>query len=59
MSKQELPCRYCKQPVDMGTKRCPHCGTLNPSMNVKRAMIWTVATIAVLYLINFMIQVAR
>jgi len=57
--KNEVPCRYCKQPVDTGMKRCPYCGTLNPSMNVKRAMIWTVSTIAVLYLINFIIQVVR
>jgi len=57
--KNEVPCRYCKQPVTTGTKRCPHCGTFNPSMDVKRAMVWTVVTIGVFYLINFIIQVAR
>jgi Zn finger protein HypA/HybF involved in hydrogenase expression len=57
--KNEVPCRYCKQPVNTGIKRCPHCGTFNPSMNVKRAMVWTVATIAMLYLASFVMQVLR
>jgi len=54
--KKKVPCRYCKQEVDMGMKRCPSCGTHNPSMNVKRAMIWTVSGIVVLYIIGFIVQ---
>ena len=57
--KNEVPCRYCKQLVDSGTKRCPYCGTHNPSMNVKRAMIWTVSSIVVLYLIGFVLKVLK
>jgi uncharacterized protein (UPF0212 family) len=56
---KKVPCRYCKQEVEMGVKRCPHCGTHNPSMNVKRAMIWTVSGIVVLYLIGFMLEVMK
>jgi uncharacterized protein (UPF0212 family) len=54
---KKVPCRYCNLEVEMGVKRCPHCGTHNPSMNVKRAMIWTVSSIAVLYLIGFILEV--
>jgi len=57
--KKTVPCRYCNLEVGMGVKRCPHCGTHNPSMNVKRAMVWTVTTIVVFYLINFLVQLSQ
>ena len=57
--KKEILCRYCNLPVDNGIRRCPHCGTHNPSMNVKRAMIWTVSSIVVLYLIGFVLKVLK
>jgi len=57
--KKTVPCRYCNLEVEMGVKRCLYCGTHNPSMNVKRAMVWTVTTIAVFYLINFLIQLSQ
>ena len=57
--KDELPCRYCKQPVSKGDKRCPHCGTFNPSMDVKRTMVWTVGVIAALYIAAFIIETFR
>jgi len=53
MAVEKVPCRYCKNPVDKGVKRCPHCGTHNPSMNAKRAMVWTVVTILLLYVTTF------
>ena len=60
MEKEEtnnkVPCRYCKLEVDKGIKRCPYCGTHNPSMGVKRAMIWTISMIIVLYLGAFILQ---
>ncbi|MCF6206933.1 MAG: hypothetical protein L3J47_08615 [Sulfurovum sp.] len=55
----KLPCRYCKQPIEKGDKRCPYCGTLNPSMDVKRSLIWTVSAIAVLYVVAYMVQVLK
>jgi len=57
--KKTISCRYCNQEVEMGVKRCPHCGTHNPSMNVKRAMIWTISGIVVLYLIGFILEVMK
>ncbi len=51
-TKKTLPCRYCKNEVEKGVKRCPHCGTLNPSMGVKQSLIWTVSAIVVLYAIG-------
>ena len=56
-TKKKVPCRYCKLEVDRGIKRCPHCGTHNPSMGVKNALIWTVVAIGSLYLIGFILQV--
>ena len=54
--QNSVPCRYCKNEVDRGMKRCPHCGTLNPSMGVKQSLIWTVSAIVVLYMIAAVIQ---
>ncbi|MCF6207507.1 MAG: hypothetical protein L3J47_11580 [Sulfurovum sp.] len=56
METNKLPCRYCKLPVEKGDRRCPHCGTLNPSMDVKRSLIWTVSVIAVIYLLLYLFQ---
>ena len=53
---QTTPCRYCKQAVEKGTRRCPHCGTLNPSMGVKQSLIWTVSAIVVLYLAAYVVN---
>ncbi len=53
---QTTPCRYCKQPVEKGTRRCPHCGTLNPSMGVKQSLIWTVSAITILYLAAYILS---
>ncbi|SFV57661.1 hypothetical protein MNB_SV-10-115 [hydrothermal vent metagenome] len=59
MSKKQIPCRYCKQEVDDGVKRCPHCGTHNPTIGVKKAMVWTVSAIVVLYVVTFLVEVLR
>ena len=52
----KIPCRYCKLEVEKQEKRCPYCGTLNPSMGVKQSLIWTVLAIGALYLIAFIIK---
>ncbi len=57
--QNSVPCRYCKNEVDRGMKRCPHCGTLNPSMGVKQSLIWTVSAIVVLYMIAAVIQYVK
>jgi len=59
MSEKKVPCRYCGKEVEMGVKRCSHCGTHNPSMDVKRAMIWTVSGIVVLYLTGYILEVLK
>jgi len=51
-----VPCRYCKHEVEKGIRRCPYCGTHNPSMNVKQAFVWTVSGILFLYLLAFVLQ---
>ncbi len=55
MEKKKVPCRYCKLEVEKGARRCPHCGTLNPSMGVKQSLIWTVSAIVILYLIAYIL----
>lgn len=32
---ETVPCRYCKQPISPTAKRCPHCGTISPNLQVK------------------------
>ena len=59
MEKKKVPCRYCKHEVEKGIRRCPYCGTHNPSMNVRQALIWTVSAILFLYLLAFVLQVAK
>jgi len=55
MEKKKVPCRYCKLEVEKGIRRCPHCGTLNPSMGVKQSLIWTVSAIVILYLVAYIL----
>jgi len=55
-TKKKVPCRYCKLEVEYGAKRCPHCGTHNPSMGVKRALVWTILGIIFLYVAAFILQ---
>lgn len=55
-TKKKVPCRYCKLEVDREVKRCPNCGTHNPTMGVKNAMIWTIVAIGAFYLIGFILQ---
>jgi RNA polymerase subunit RPABC4/transcription elongation factor Spt4 len=57
--QNSIPCRYCKYDIDKGMKRCPHCGTLNPSMGVKQSLIWTVSAIVILYLLSFLIHTMK
>jgi len=56
MEKKMVPCRYCKHEVEKGIRRCPYCGTHNPSMNVKQALVWTVGFIVFLYLAAFILK---
>ncbi len=56
MEKKKVPCRYCKQDVEKGIRRCPYCGTHNPSMNVKQAFVWTVGFIVFLYFTAFVLK---
>ena len=55
MEKKKVPCRYCKLEVEKGARRCPYCGTLNPSMGVKQSLIWTVSAIVILYILSYII----
>jgi len=50
MKENMKSCRYCGGEVEKGARRCPHCGTRNPTMGTKDAMIWTVGMILVLYI---------
>ncbi len=34
------PCRYCKTPIEKGSKRCPYCGILTPHSDVKTTLVW-------------------
>jgi|GEM_PF-2116316 len=55
----EVPCRYCKHDVPKGIRRCPYCGTLNPTVTPKDAFVWTVGVIVAIYLLGFVTQTFR
>jgi len=51
MEMNNTTCNYCDHPIEKGTKRCSHCGTLNPSIRTKEALIWTVGMIVVFFIV--------
>ena len=46
-----MQCNYCGGTIEKGIKSCPYCGTLNPSQDVKNALLWTLGMIGVFILI--------
>jgi len=47
-----MQCNYCGASIEKGIKSCPYCGTVNPSMDTKSALLWTVGVLVVLYLLT-------
>jgi uncharacterized protein (UPF0212 family) len=56
MSNKIMSCRYCHLEVEEGAKQCPHCGTHNPTIGVKKALLWTVGVISLFYVTGFVLQ---
>ncbi|MBA1420389.1 MAG: hypothetical protein FAF03_05895 [Epsilonproteobacteria bacterium] len=46
-----MQCSYCGGEIEKGIKSCPHCGTLNPSQDVKNALLWTVGMLTLFTII--------
>ncbi|SFZ97538.1 hypothetical protein MNB_SV-5-502 [hydrothermal vent metagenome] len=42
--------------VEEGAKQCPHCGTHNPTIGVKKALMWTVGVITLFYIVGFVLE---
>jgi RNA polymerase subunit RPABC4/transcription elongation factor Spt4 len=55
-TEKKAPCRYCGQEVPKNIRRCPYCGTLNPTVTVKDALYWTMGVILVIYGIGFFLK---
>ncbi len=47
------PCRNCKSEVKRGSKRCPYCGILNPTVKVKDIFITIAAVIFVMSIVTY------
>lgn len=45
-----VPCRHCKLEIRLNTRRCPYCGTLNPTVKPKEIIITTIIMVIVLYI---------
>jgi RNA polymerase subunit RPABC4/transcription elongation factor Spt4 len=58
-TKKKVACRYCKQEVPKGIRRCPYCGTLNPTVTAKEAMKWTIGVIVFIYILGFVLEKVR
>ena len=56
IDKKIVPCRYCSLDVEVGAKQCPHCGTHNPTIGVKKALMWTVGMISLFYIVGFVLE---
>ncbi len=54
--KTYVPCRYCKQEIRLNSRRCPYCGTFNPTVKQKEIIITTVVMIIILYIASFFIK---
>ncbi len=50
------PCRHCKREIEAKIRRCPYCGTLNPTVKIKDIFIGIFFVLAVMYVVSFFIQ---
>jgi RNA polymerase subunit RPABC4/transcription elongation factor Spt4 len=53
-TEKKAPCRYCGQEVPKSIRRCPYCGTLNPTVTPKEAFVWTLGVIVFIYAVAFL-----
>ncbi len=51
-----MKCKYCSNEIEKGINRCLHCGTLNPSLDKKGAMYWTVGLMFVFFVVTYIID---
>ncbi len=57
MENQDLKkCRNCTYEVPKGIKRCPYCGILNPTLEMKEIILGIIGVVAVMALYTFVIS---
>lgn len=44
-----VPCRYCKAEIDKSLKRCPYCGSISPTLEIKSIFRIMFIVIVVVY----------
>ncbi|WP_171012895.1 hypothetical protein [Arcobacter arenosus] len=50
------PCRHCKREIEAKIRRCPYCGTLNPTVKIKDIFIGIFFVLAVMYVVSFFVS---
>ena len=53
MTENEVECRNCKSEIRKGTRRCPYCGILNPTVKVPEIL----KTIAFVIIVMFIYSI--
>ncbi len=55
MEKENLKkCRNCYYEVKKGIRRCPYCGIVNPTLELKEVFVMTLGVIAVLIIYSYL-----
>lgn len=49
-------CRNCTSKVQKGIKRCPYCGILNPTLEIKEIIIGIFGVLVVMGIYTFFFQ---
>jgi RNA polymerase subunit RPABC4/transcription elongation factor Spt4 len=55
MVTDTVPCRYCKQEISPTAKRCPHCGTISPNLQIKSIFGIIILMLAVFFIYTLVI----
>ncbi len=50
------PCRHCKSEIENKIRRCPYCGTLNPTVKIKDIFIGIFLVLFVMSIISYFIN---
>jgi len=53
---KKVPCHYCKQPISPTAKRCPHCGTISPNLQIKSIFLIIFVMLGVFFAYGLIIQ---
>jgi len=57
MSKEDevlVRCKNCSYDIKKGIRRCPYCGILNPTLEVKEVLVTIIAVLVIVFIISIL-----